>query len=433
MFKFRGKMKFWTTNLTLILLSFATESFSQIPYELSKINEFYSIITTHIDAEKVLKIENLRFTSIILKTDEKNDEIIKIVNILSNKENSNYELKFNNDEENETKEFSTELLIFAKEQNSLNIDFGTLKGDVKILLFYATQIDIKQNFKYYKFDNPCEKPPMISYNIWRKGLPDPKPPREKTKVEHLVIHHSAGSNSDTDYINTVRNIYLLHTQSNGWDDIGYNFLIAPNGIIFNGRDPQGAGDDDNILGAHFCSKNQNTMGICLLGNFMTKKPSNESLFSLKYLLAWKLKKEKINAFGKTPHPQPSGDLLDNICGHRNGCSTSCPGDSLYILIENIKTQAAEIADSCGLILGFDEIEPEYLFTVYPNPSVDFINFSYNYFNFGILKIYDSKGNLISENIIKEKVPIDIKLNNGLYFYNFYSGNKLIKSGKIISN
>src|SRR5690606_5894496 len=114
--------------------------------------------------------------------------------------------------------------------------------------------------------NHCSEPQMIDPSHWRAGLPQPKGSPVFTSVNHIIIHHSAGSNLVTDFTNEVRNIYLYHTNVNGWDDIGYNFLIAPNGTIYQGRDGRGIVEKDYVMGAHMCGRNSGTMGICLLGD-----------------------------------------------------------------------------------------------------------------------------------------------------------------------
>ena len=117
-----------------------------------------------------------------------------------------------------------------------------------------------------KKTDPCEQPDAIDQSVWRDGLPDPKTGRIAVSVKHCIIHHSAGSNNLNDFTQAVRSIYLYHLQINGWDDIGYNYLIDPNGVIYKGRDPLELEEQDNTQGAHFCSKNSGTMGVCLIGD-----------------------------------------------------------------------------------------------------------------------------------------------------------------------
>ncbi|CAN0256205.1 unnamed protein product, partial [Chrysoparadoxa australica] len=157
----------------------------------------------------------------------------------------------------------------------------------------------------------------IPQSEWRAGLPEPSYSRIETEVEHVVVHHSAGSNTNQDFTQVVRDIYIYHTEVNGWSDIGYNYLIAQDGSIYNGRDP-GNLAQDNVLGAHFCGSNSTTMGVCLLGNFQTASITTSTRLSLQNLVAWKLEKENL-----TPYVTHQHDLClyEALIGHRDGCST----------------------------------------------------------------------------------------------------------------
>ena len=174
----------------------------------------------------------------------------------------------------------------------------------------------------------------IPQSEWRAGLPEPNYSRSFTDVDHVVIHHSAGSNSNNNYTQVVRDIYLYHTEVNGWSDIGYNYLIAQNGTIFDGRDPAD-GEQDNVMGAHFCGANSATMGVCLLGNYQTAEPTSSSLLSLQQVITYKLAKENLVPYDQNTHALGS---FEAIIGHRDGCSTSCPGENVYTLIDQIKSE-----------------------------------------------------------------------------------------------
>jgi hypothetical protein len=204
----------------------------------------------------------------------------------------------------------------------------------------------------------CQKPNVISPAIWRSGLPDPKPGRVETEVNHCIVHHSAGNNFNTDYVNVIRNIYLLHTQSNGWDDIGYNYLIAQNGDLFIGRDPQGVADEDNIAGAHFCGKNTGTMGICLLGSYNDTIPSDTTFGTLKHLLTWKLIKEDLMPNESFIHPLGGSELLKVISGHRDGCNTECPGEMVYQKLSSIRSEVTSRIDSCAAFTGIESLKSD---------------------------------------------------------------------------
>jgi len=208
----------------------------------------------------------------------------------------------------------------------------------------------------------CDLPPIVDQDIWRDGLKDPKPNPAATEVTNLVIHHSATSNSATDYLLAVRNIYLYHVNNNGWDDVGYNFLVAPDGTLYAGRDGQGK-EDDNVRGAHFCAKNSYTMGVCLIGNYSEIPPPDTMINTLAALLAWKLKKDDLQPLEKTFHPKGSstGFDLPVVCGHRDGhkpglwagCQTECPGNYTYDIMDSIRARVVDVLLDCDYVVGMD--------------------------------------------------------------------------------
>jgi N-acetylmuramoyl-L-alanine amidase/LGFP repeat len=141
----------------------------------------------------------------------------------------------------------------------------------------------------------------------------------------VVVHHTAGSN---DYRRAeskaiVRGVYAYHTQSRGWCDIGYNFLIDRFGNVFEGRD---GGIRRAVRGAHAGDYNVNTTGISLMGNFDLVKPTPAIKQSLVSLIAWRLGTAYHHAYGK---PFVFDRPISRISGHRDVMATACPGQYVY--------------------------------------------------------------------------------------------------------
>jgi hypothetical protein len=270
---------------------------------------------------------------------------------------------------------SSSLLISNNPFQFFSFYSDKLEGTIRINLMYAAPLkkSYLQDSKKKSLTDCNTQPESIDQSIWRVGLPDPAPNPAYSQVKHIILHHAAGSNTNTDYTGTVRNYYLLHTQTNGWDDIGYNFLVAPNGDIYDGRQGDSLGDD-NVIGAHMCARNTNTMGICLLGNYERTGylPSDTALASINDLMVWKLWKEQLlNAYDSSLHPVAAPVMyLGLIAGHRQGCNpgyTSCPGiDYLNLIEPKVRAQVAIRLANCTP-LGFNPtIKKEIL--IYPNPS-----------------------------------------------------------------
>lgn len=258
------------------------------------------------------------------------------------------------------------LIIFPDEMEAFTLVANDLEAEITII--YLNALGKKREPTNERIDKPdseveesCGAPKAIGQEVWRAGLAAPSYTRSFTKVSHLVVHHSATSNSLKDYTNVVRNIYLLHTEGNGWSDVGYNYLIAPDGTIFEGRDP-GSGDQDDVLGAHFCGSNTGTMGVCLLGEYGSAKPSEAMMDALQQLLAWKASKDELDPLAAFYHPANS--QLGVIAGHRDGCSTECPGDNVYALLPKTRQQVAAYMQDCQVEEG------DGTFLLMPNPTAD---------------------------------------------------------------
>ncbi len=98
------------------------------------------------------------------------------------------------------------------------------------------------------------------------------PPSYAADVRFAIVHHTAGRNDYTraEAPAIVRGIQLFHVQGNGWNDIGYNFLVDRFGTIYEGRF---GGVDRNVIGAHALGFNTGSVGIALLGTYGNTKPS----------------------------------------------------------------------------------------------------------------------------------------------------------------
>ncbi|TAL25037.1 MAG: hypothetical protein EPN99_02090, partial [Frankiales bacterium] len=134
----------------------------------------------------------------------------------------------------------------------------------------------------------ARRPPIITRADWgadesiRKGSPS-----YTSTVKVGFVHHTASSNDYTpeQAAAMVRGIYAYHVKSNGWSDIGYNFLVDRYGRAYEGR---AGGMERFVLGAHTGGFNVNSFGVALLGDFTSVAPSSSSIGTLAQVLAWKL-------------------------------------------------------------------------------------------------------------------------------------------------
>ena len=166
------------------------------------------------------------------------------------------------------------------------------------------------------------------------------------------MHHTVTANdyAPEDSAGIVLGIARFHRNSNGWNDIGYNFLVDKYGQIFEGR---AGGIDQPIVGAQAQGFNSVSTGVACLGTFTSVAQTPAGMDALARLIGWKLSVHAVptngtitvtSAGGETNrYPAGTPVTFERISGHRNGNNTSCPGDTLYTQLAQLRTAAAQYA------------------------------------------------------------------------------------------
>jgi N-acetylmuramoyl-L-alanine amidase len=162
------------------------------------------------------------------------------------------------------------------------------------------------------------------------------PPYYANRVRFAVVHHTAGTNQYTAAQSAaiVRGIQRYHVGANGWNDIGYNFLVDKYGQVFEGR---GGGIAANVVGAHARGFNTGSTGVAVLGTYSSARASSTGRAALRRLLAWRLDVAHVDpvstlrftSSGNEQFPAGAAVRLRAVSGHRDTGQTSCPGTRLY--------------------------------------------------------------------------------------------------------
>ena len=168
-------------------------------------------------------------------------------------------------------------------------------------------------------------------------------------LRFAVVHHTAGANAYTAAQSAaiVRAIQTYHVKGNGWNDLGYNFLVDKYGQVFEGRY---GGVERNVVGAHAEGFNTGSVGIALLGTYGSAKPTAAALEAVASLIAWRLDVAHVDPRGRLTWTSggnarfPSGTPtpLAAVAGHRDTGPTACPGNALYAQLPAIARRAAEL-------------------------------------------------------------------------------------------
>jgi hypothetical protein len=158
-----------------------------------------------------------------------------------------------------------------------------------------------------------------------------------TTYRGAIVHHTAGSNAygPADVPGIIRGVFNYHAESQGWGDIGYNFLVDKYGGIWEGR----YGSIANTPIGYHAKKNANltTFGVSVLGNYDTAGTTGPMIDALVNVISW-----KFNALHIDPHgwanigTERGTEWKPTIVGHRDVGPTACPGANLYAQLQNIR-------------------------------------------------------------------------------------------------
>lgn len=164
------------------------------------------------------------------------------------------------------------------------------------------------------------------------------PPAATQRLDNFFVHHTAGSNNYTQaqVPSILRGIHSFHTKGRGWCDVGYNFLVDKWGTAYEGRR---GGIGALTRGAHVAAHNDNSVGISLMGNYDTVKPTAAMLEGVAKLVAWKARAHYVPVKGTVTR---KGKVFQRISGHRDGGSTACPGEHVYAQLPKIRVRAAAL-------------------------------------------------------------------------------------------
>lgn len=219
------------------------------------------------------------------------------------------------------------------------------------------------------------EPGYVDRETWGSSLDleNTDPNRVPMDATHLVVHHSATEHADEDWPAAVRSFYLFHTETNNWADIGYQWLVGGDGVMFQGRAFHDE-DQRTVIGAHIGGQNTEAIGFCVIGNFSDgdNYPTEKAFEGLYKLLAWKADTHNINVNWRS-EKVGMDEATWHIAGHRDYGATECPGHNLYPDLDMIRDNVRDELDTRELIT---HSEPEHisekpdefeLHQNYPNP------------------------------------------------------------------
>ncbi|MDQ4048821.1 MAG: peptidoglycan recognition protein, partial [Actinomycetota bacterium] len=198
------------------------------------------------------------------------------------------------------------------------------------------------------------QPQIVSRAAWGAADCPPRRAPDYGEVRAAFVHHTVNSNDYTrsEAPSVVLGICRFHRNTNGWNDIGYNFLVDRFGTIYEGR---AGGIDQPVVGAQAEGYNTQSTGIANLGTFTSLRQTPEAMRAMARVIRWKLPIHGAPTAGGTTLVSAGGSSnrfaagrsvpVQRVIGHRDTGATSCPGEALYAQLPELRRLVGNLGPS----------------------------------------------------------------------------------------
>lgn len=151
---------------------------------------------------------------------------------------------------------------------------------------------------------------VLSRREWTNSGPTMSLINPMNGVDRITVHHSAviaaGVRNKADaarMLNSFRNGHV----NQGWADIGYHYIIDPQGNVWEGRPAR-------FQGAHVKENNEHNLAIMCMGSYDQERPTSAMLAALDGFVA-----DRMRAYNVP---------ISRVYTHQELRSTECPGRNL---------------------------------------------------------------------------------------------------------
>jgi N-acetylmuramoyl-L-alanine amidase len=192
--------------------------------------------------------------------------------------------------------------------------------------------------------------PRSAWDPTGKSCP-PRTAPQYGDVQVAFVHHTVSLNDyqPSDVPSIILGICRFHRNSNGWNDIGYNFLVDKFGTQWEGR---AGGMNQPVVGAQAQGFNSQSTGIANIGTFDDVPETDAALKSMAALIRWKLPLTgaptagtmQLVSAGGSDNRYPAGTrvTLERVSGHRDVDATDCPGGMLYQQLPALRSMVGDV-------------------------------------------------------------------------------------------
>ncbi|GAA1756280.1 MULTISPECIES: peptidoglycan recognition family protein [Streptomonospora] len=209
------------------------------------------------------------------------------------------------------------------------------------------------------------RPRVYTRGDWNARKPKNWAVVRSSPPDRIVVHHTATANSSnrskSHAFALSRSIQNFHMDTNGWSDTGQQLTISRGGHVMEGRNRslKAIAADNHVVGAHTANHNKHTIGIENEGNYVSATPPRDLMRALTDTCAW-----LCLSYGLDP--------ATAIVGHRDYNATACPGDRLYAMLPQLRSDVRARLRSleARVVLREDSAVPEEHLPTYPDVPAD---------------------------------------------------------------
>ena len=187
-----------------------------------------------------------------------------------------------------------------------------LRGDLRVHLVAVPAARRRPRAAPTSAPRPPARPSPARRRRSSRGRPGrrlvpPRSPPQYGSVQLAFVHHTVNANDYTadQSAAIVLAIANYHRDTNGWNDIGYNFVVDQYGQVFEAR---AGGVEQAVVGAQAQGYNSESTGIAVLGTFSAVPFPEPAMAALAQLIGWKLSLHRVPCEGTVPVRSGGGDL-----------------------------------------------------------------------------------------------------------------------------
>jgi hypothetical protein len=156
-------------------------------------------------------------------------------------------------------------------------------------------------------------------------LADPMGP-----ITRITVHHDGMPpvtlRTQAEVARRIEQIRRAHVEGRGWADIGYHYVIDPQGRVWEGRPVR-------LQGAHVQDNNPGNLGILVMGNFDEQTPTASARDALDGFLAEQVRRYRVP--------------LSRVYTHQEFKRTACPGRSLQRYMLETRSRTGRLSRMLG--------------------------------------------------------------------------------------